>query len=325
MPLLSSFDQTPAKTADDLRREYRWVHALPSTSQVGEDGRLYKISDLQAVLDRTLARSTRVAVDQDHSIARDGGGALGWVAAYEIRDDGLWAAIDWTDRGLEVLASREYRYISPGVMYDPKTGDTLYLFEISLTNLPNLRLSALFDARGGEEAQPKHKEDLRMDLMQQLAELFGLAEGAKPEDILGKARSLLDVATAPVVVAPAAHAADMVPRAEYDRLAVALAEREKADAQARAARYDAMVEAACKEGKIAPAARAYHRAVLDREGGEALFSQFVAAAPSLFSSAAVPSARPQSNGDDERVQYLVKIGMSPEQATKALEAERKVS
>jgi len=68
-------------------------------------------------------------------------GAAGWVKALEIRDDGLYAQIEWTDVGKEALEKQRFKYVSVelGGAVDPITGKDLgldVLTGIALTNRP---------------------------------------------------------------------------------------------------------------------------------------------------------------------------------------------
>jgi phage I-like protein len=279
----------------DLDAVPEWVHVLPAASQRGEDGRSIKITDLPAIVERTLARATRVAVDVDHEIAKDGGSAIGWAAEYEIRETGLWARIEWTDRGRELIATKAYRYVSPGVEYDGKTGETLLLFEIALTNLPNLTLSALFSADRG---------DKKMDLEKILAALraaVGGFEGA-PEELLAEIAKRCAKPAAPP--APDLHA--YVPRADYDQLAARVTLAEKELQARREQEIDSALDSAIKGGKIAPASRDYHKAQCLTPGGVERFQLFVATAPSAFAPR-VSGAAQAAGGNDELEAFRARL------------------
>lgn len=79
-----------------------------------------------------------VPVDVDH----DGGKAAGWIEKLVNKGaDGLWAAVDWTRYGKDLLTSREYRLFSPEWTFDYKdpqhsTHHGAVLVAGSLTNRP---------------------------------------------------------------------------------------------------------------------------------------------------------------------------------------------
>jgi len=75
-------------------------------------------------------------IDTDH----DGGAANGWIKELEAREDGLYAKIEWTEHGRELITSGQYRYFSAefGTHVDVRTGDKHYpvLIAATLTNRP---------------------------------------------------------------------------------------------------------------------------------------------------------------------------------------------
>ena len=69
------------------------------------------------------------------------GAAYGWVRNLIPQDDGLYAEIELTPDGEQLVRSETYKYVSPGIVYDLQlpSGETLKgwtLIEVSLTNMP---------------------------------------------------------------------------------------------------------------------------------------------------------------------------------------------
>lgn len=75
-------------------------------------------------------------IDTDH----DGGGANGWIAELEAREDGLYARIEWTEPGKTLLKKGIYKYFSAeiGDHMDIHTGLKVknVLIAATLTNRP---------------------------------------------------------------------------------------------------------------------------------------------------------------------------------------------
>src|SRR4030042_1773952 len=81
-------------------------------------------------------------VDTEHDL----GPANGWIKALQIREahngdgPGVWALVDWTDRGRDLVEQRIYKYLS--AMFGPhqkvETGEIVkpVLLAVSLTNTP---------------------------------------------------------------------------------------------------------------------------------------------------------------------------------------------
>lgn len=92
-----------------------------------------------------LAARDDVVIDYDHqSIKAEKNGqpapAAGWFNRAEYRPgQGLFAVgVRWSERAKTMIASREYRYISPVFSFDAGTGEIGILISAGLTNSPAL-------------------------------------------------------------------------------------------------------------------------------------------------------------------------------------------
>lgn len=96
--------------------------------------------DHKLVAEQVAANFTRypqeVPLFKDHSW----GPACGWVRKLDLRDDGLYAEIELTPEGEQLVQSETYKYVSPGLAYNLTVGDEIIegwtLVEVSLTNMP---------------------------------------------------------------------------------------------------------------------------------------------------------------------------------------------
>jgi phage I-like protein len=81
---------------------------------------------------------TDLVVDYEHqSLSGSEAPAAGWIKGLEDRGaEGVWARVQWTERAVEYLKKREYRYISPVVLVRKKDGRAVELLGAALTNLP---------------------------------------------------------------------------------------------------------------------------------------------------------------------------------------------
>ncbi len=89
--------------------------------------------------DRVLGQ-TEPFIDVDH----DKGAAMGWIKALSIESDGMFARVEWTSPGQELIASKQFAFFSPwfGPFVDAATG-TKYenvLRGGGLTNIPFLKV-----------------------------------------------------------------------------------------------------------------------------------------------------------------------------------------
>lgn len=152
-------------------------HGLPGWRLDAQSGAA-ALRNIQALADDFL-------IDYEHQTlyTRENGQnapASAWVnrADFEIRGDGIYAThIDWTAAAKAAIEAKEYRYISPVIQYDKKTGVVTGVLMAALVN--HAAIDGLTDLAAAhfsfnEEDSPVDKETLA---------LLGLDENASPEQI----------------------------------------------------------------------------------------------------------------------------------------------
>jgi phage I-like protein len=93
------------------------------------------------ILEKFAAYGNDLAIDYEHQTfeAASNGPvpAAGWIrqGGLEVREDGLWAKVEWTARATELIKAKEYRYFSPTFLHT-KTGEIVELAPIALVNYP---------------------------------------------------------------------------------------------------------------------------------------------------------------------------------------------
>jgi phage I-like protein len=139
------------------------VHVLPAGEFTGMDGRpgnslAWKLSDAEGAKLAALltARHAKVQFqfDYEHQLmnAESNGQpapAAGWASAFEWRNgEGLYALdVRWNARALTMIEANEYKYISPVLVYDKKTGEVVDLLNAALVGRPNLELNPVAQER----------------------------------------------------------------------------------------------------------------------------------------------------------------------------------
>lgn len=112
----------PVATAKAERPPKRqWVHLLPLGRLRGRDGRAWTLPPSKArqfVQRSSRANADRLVIDYEHQtdLAAENGGkapAAGWIVELAVRPDGVWGLAEWTARAASMIASREYRFLSP--------------------------------------------------------------------------------------------------------------------------------------------------------------------------------------------------------------------
>lgn len=221
----------------------------------------------ERVLARLRARRTPIVVDYEHqTLNADKNGqaapAAGWIdpATVEYRPaEGLVAPIQWTAKAKAHIDAGEYKFLSPVLPYDARTGEVLDLLHVALTNFPAVdgmtpvaALTTRFDL--------DPEEDPAVDRTQ-LITLLGLASDASDEQIQQaitalKAHAEEAAALKTEVAALKTQAPDLsqyVPKAVFDEQAAALAALKT---HADAGEIDRLIEDGLKDGRIAGQATA---------------------------------------------------------------------
>lgn len=79
-------------------------------------------------------------------IFRKLGPAAGWIKELQSRPDGIWGRVLWTALLREMIAAKEYRFLSPTILYDAKTREIVGIKGAGLVPVcrvwPNLFLTA---------------------------------------------------------------------------------------------------------------------------------------------------------------------------------------
>ena len=135
-----------------------WLRLLPLGQVNLVDGRPSFEVAPESLADMVKAfenRGTDLVIDYEHQSLTGGQApAAGWIKDLEVREDGLWAQVEWTGQAEEYLKRREYRYFSPVLRLDPTTRQPQELMNVALTNIPAIQgLSPLVAKWGGEALQ----------------------------------------------------------------------------------------------------------------------------------------------------------------------------
>lgn len=204
------------------------VHLVPAGVAHARDGRRFHLEDAQAVIKASF-RGSDLPIDYEHQNddpARFRNGpapAAGWITDLFEKANGVWGRVAWTPRAREMIAAREYRYLSP-VIGHAKDGTVLRLKGAGLVHDPALELTAL-----------SHRQETPMSDLSRIAAPLDLDEGADADTILtALARQEPD----PEKFVPIAAVRDLLKdRGEI----VAAMSRREAEGRAQAALHDGRI------------------------------------------------------------------------------------
>jgi phage I-like protein len=251
--------------------------------------------------ENVIANSKRLKVDllidRDHEtqLAPKGSHikAAGWIKSMHVKEDGIWAMVEWTKTAAQQITDKEYRYISPVFNYEIKTGEITRITHASLTNDPAMELTAL----ASQNSNPQNGDIFMNEHLKALAAKIGLSdpvsEKAIETAVLAHIQKLeADHATA---LASAEHSSldpsQYVPMEQHKTLASQFANLQKSILEEK---VNIVVESAMKDGKIAPAQKEWAKAYAhkDLEG----FQNFIDSAPVILASQSLSGNMSDLNG-----------------------------
>ncbi|WP_062106009.1 phage protease [Gluconobacter albidus] len=154
----------------------QWVHLCPAGTFKGIKGDRLTLADPDAVIRASMAAG-KLVLDENHStdLAAPKGKpapARAWITRMENRADGLWGFADWTPKGRELMAAKEYRAISPVI--ESRSGAVTRILRAALTNDPDLPVVTLHSHNTPEKT---------MDIAK-VRKALGLPDTATEEDAL---------------------------------------------------------------------------------------------------------------------------------------------
>lgn len=249
-----------------------WVHLIPNGSIAARDGRRFRLSDPERVVEAFRTNGIDLPIDYEHQTdkATPGGPvpAAGWITEIEARADGIWGRVRWTEKANALLAAQEYRYLSPVIVHE-KSGEIVRLKGAGLVHRPALRLTALAS-----------EDDRAMgiaDLLDALAEIFNLSPDMPVEDMLTAIRR---VSRTPAEPDPAHY----VPR---EAVAELLRDRNATKDALSERDVRRKVEDALHRGYITPAMTDWATTLCAQD--EASFEEFLVSAAPAYAHLFAPS------------------------------------
>lgn len=145
-----------------------------------------------------MERQLQIPIDYEHQTLKDmEAPAAGWIKDIVLKSDGIYGAVDWTERAKEYLENREYRYLSPVILTQGKDRRVVALHSVALTNTPAidaLTPIACSDdvvAVSGDGADLEVTENSGKDTFEALATLLQLDPSATMKDIYKAVADLL--------------------------------------------------------------------------------------------------------------------------------------
>jgi phage I-like protein len=266
------------------------VFLLPSGDIRGRDGRRFRMPDAEAVVRASRQPGLDLPIDYEHQAddpARRKNGpvpAAGWIKDLEARNDGIWGRVDWTRQARDLIAAREYRYLSPVLIHTARDNVVTRLKGASLVHHPNLELKALASQETPMADTP--------EALGQIAEALGLNAQADLAAIL----HAIDLRRAPDPrkYVPIAAVSDLL--SDRNRQRTAMNEQQA----------EQKVQKALDQGYITPAMRDWALALCsqDPQSFDSFLSSTSPAFGYLFEKADFPAEPKQPAFTDPSLQAL---------------------
>ena len=251
-----------------------WVHLLPGSGTVkGRDGRSWELVDPAGIVLAFEANGADLPIDYEHQNdnpdAKLNGPvpAAGWIKEMRADDGGVWGRVEWTATAAEMIGRKEYRYLSPVLVYHPKTRQIVKLNGAGLVHTPNLYLTALASQEPGmipDKSKQKPSDGDPSGLaafVAMVADLLGLPPETPQEELFAKLKAKIGADPDPAKFVPVATVQAM------------LSERNLSIATASEERASLKVAEALRTGHISPALKDWATALCRSD--EASFDRFL--------------------------------------------------
>lgn len=123
------------------------------------EGRIFDLADPGALVLAFQSSGVDLAVDDEHRNdvpeAKLHGPvpAAGWIKELKADAGGLWGRVEWTATAAEMIARKEYRYLSPSFLCHPKSRQIVRLKGAGLVHNPNLHLGGACQSGNRHDAR----------------------------------------------------------------------------------------------------------------------------------------------------------------------------
>ncbi|KAB1087343.1 hypothetical protein F4V91_13475 [Neorhizobium galegae] len=236
-------------TASGAATAPAWIKLAPRGTFVSRDGRPFQISP-ELLVERFNADKVSVPLDLDHATVKkamfgDAAPAVAWIEELAARADGLYGRVEWLQPGIDTLAARSHRYISPALKTDD-AGRATWLHSAALVAAPGISMPAV------ASADPTHKET---NMLKAIAKALNLQDDAS------EASCLSAIANLGNRIDPTTH------QRTLETLSATQTELNTLKAEGRKAKIDALLESALTAKKISPAQRASYEALCATDEG----------------------------------------------------------
>jgi len=122
----------------NLTEAPEFIRVLPLGHVSSEKGNfLVDNESFHMMKDHMKHRAIDIVIDYEHQTLRNvQAPAGGWIKELVLKNDGIFAKVEWTKKARDYLQNGEYRYLSPVVLVREKDHKAAQLHSVALTNTP---------------------------------------------------------------------------------------------------------------------------------------------------------------------------------------------
>lgn len=181
------------------------IQILPLGDHKDGRGRPFRVGpdQIQSILVNFENRKNDLVIDYHHQTTEPGAmaPAAGWIKSLEDRgEEGLWAQVEWTERGKNFIEAKEFRYLSPVLFAKKMDAQGFILPEVlhsaALTNDPAIDgMVPLIN----ENLNNNPEESAMKEFLLKLSKLISLKEGATEDEIVAAVTVLINKAENPEI------------------------------------------------------------------------------------------------------------------------------
>lgn len=181
------------------------IQILPLGDHKDGRGRSFRVGtdQIRSIMENFQKRTNDLVIDYHHQTVDPlvMAPAAGWIKNLEDRgESGLWAQVEWTERGKKFIEAKEYRYLSPVLFARKKSEDGFILpdtlHSAALTNDPAIDGMVPLINEGLNQNQ---EEIVMKEFLLQLSKLIGLKEDATEAEVVAAVTALRSQAENPEI------------------------------------------------------------------------------------------------------------------------------
>ena len=272
-----------------------WLELVPAGDIKGRDERRWINDEPEAVVAAFNSSGKPIPVDYEHAVEKTPPGTpvlkAAWIEAMEVRDGSVWGKFEWTERGLNSIEKKDYRFISPVFLFRKDNNRVMRLTSVALTDDPNLHLKAI-NNRIPEEESP-------MTLSPAIRQALSLDENATEDHAVAAINKLNgDLISAQNRANQSPSLDKYVPRPELE---TALERAQNAEQKLKTLedeQRDNEIEATLDKFSkhYAPAKREHYKAMCKQEGGVELFEKIMEGTPEIAADTHLDGKTPEDEG-----------------------------